>query len=442
MTFIAVISAITLANCAYFNIFYNANKYYNMGIAPLKANKSPNTAYLDKAIEKSSKILEFHPKSSYVDDALMIIGKSYMYKGEFTKAIRKFNELQTYYEESPYIDESTFYTAKTYIMQGEMQIAKVYLNQLIETESQWREEAVFEMADIYRQEKQYMNAANILKENSSIIDNKNMLYFREAGLYYAADSADASFNALKKVKMGDLPIEHRFDYIALNVSLLIDRNDYEDALRMINENEKYFASIEQKNSLLLMKTKILRKMERIEEAVALIDDIVVQDRNVPLKDSLLFEKGLILEQQTGNMDKAIEVYRIIVNENKQSSLLPEAQMKIMSLELMQSLQSDSIMDDEKIAKNRFLLAEVNYLSLHRTDEAVKLYAIVKDSYPESYYAPKSLYALSYIYVKDYNDTATARVYLNELINEYPDSDIYLDAGEFQQRMNGESVSEE
>lgn len=439
--FIAIIS-ITVFNCAYFNIFYNANKYYNLGIAPIKDNKSPNTAYLDKAIEKSSKILEFHPQSQYVDDALIIIGKAYMYKGEYTKAIRKFNELQTYYEKSEYIDESVFYTAKTYILQGETQIAEVYLRQLIEADNKWQPDAVFELSDIYKEEQKFTNAIDILRKYENIIDDRNTLFFKEAMLYYAADSLDASFEALEEVRMNRLPNQYRFDYVILNALLLSSRNDYEKAYDMINRNIKFFTVNEQKNSLLLMKARILKALNRADEAVTLIDDILVQGRSIPLKDSLLFEKAVILEQYEKEMDRAKDTYQVIVDEVKQSPLLPEAQMKIMSIELMQSLQSDSITDEEKIAKNRFLLAEINYLSLERMEEALKLYSVVADSYPLSYYAPKSLFALSYIKLNEYNDTVAAETYLNKLTENYPDADIYLEAEKLLIRIHNAGKSEE
>ena len=44
-------------------------------------------------IDKCSNILSFYPKSSVVDDALFLIGKSYFYQDEFVRAERKFTEL-------------------------------------------------------------------------------------------------------------------------------------------------------------------------------------------------------------------------------------------------------------------------------------------------------------------------------------------------------------
>ena len=437
-----IIIIIIFTGCAYFNVFYNADKYYNLGIKPIEENKNPNTQYLDKAIEKSSKILEFHPNSKYVDDALMIIGKSYMYKGEYTKAIRKFTELLTYYDKSPFIDEAVFFTAKTYMLQEEYGIARVYLQKLIDQKSIWKEKAIFELSDIYLVDEEIEAALGILNDNNADVKNKNLLKFKKAALYYAVNDFEQASNSIKSVKSESLPKEMRFEYAALYTSILLKMEKYEEALTFINNNIKYYISDVQKNSLLLLKAKIMKKLGKEREAIGVIDDIIAQARNVALKDSLIFEKGLILEQYINDLDGAKESYQIIVNEMKTSPLLPEAEMKIMSIDLLNALQNDTILDDDKISKNRFLLAEINYLTLKRIEEAITLYEMVKDSYSESYYAPKALYALSYICLKEKADTAMSIEYLNKIISKYGHSDIYEEACNQIKRIEDEHSVEE
>ncbi|MBI5475912.1 MAG: tetratricopeptide repeat protein [Ignavibacteriales bacterium] len=92
----------------YFNTYYNAKRNFNEAISEIEKNpqKSRDTNYfaiytipksasdkLDKVIEKCSKVIQLYPKSSYVEDAILMIGQSYVYKGESESAIRKFKEL-------------------------------------------------------------------------------------------------------------------------------------------------------------------------------------------------------------------------------------------------------------------------------------------------------------------------------------------------------------
>ena len=94
--FSLLVLSFTVSSCAYFNTFYNTKKVFNEAKKERKKRLSekPSSAELqkyDKTIEKASRILEIYPNSKYVDDALMILGECFYYKGENVKAQRKFH---------------------------------------------------------------------------------------------------------------------------------------------------------------------------------------------------------------------------------------------------------------------------------------------------------------------------------------------------------------
>lgn len=118
----------------YFNTYYNVKKLfsdaeYEIENAPQKDrdtnyfaiyNIPKNTEdKLDKVIEKCSKLIQFYPKSAWIDDAIFMIGKSYIYKGENESAIRKFKELTENFPES-YLR----YEAKLWIAVSSYQMKK------------------------------------------------------------------------------------------------------------------------------------------------------------------------------------------------------------------------------------------------------------------------------------------------------------------------------
>ncbi len=92
----------------YFNTFYNASKIFDDAVAEVEhaPQKDRDTNYFaasvvspgtsqkfDKVIEKCSKLIQFHPNSSWVQDGILMIAKSYVYKGDYEPAFRKFTEL-------------------------------------------------------------------------------------------------------------------------------------------------------------------------------------------------------------------------------------------------------------------------------------------------------------------------------------------------------------
>ncbi|MEW6511543.1 MAG: tetratricopeptide repeat protein [Bacteroidota bacterium] len=94
---------------AYFNTYYNARRLFTEAetetfaqadsrpggrnyLAPFTISAGTKAKFTS-VIEKCSKLLQYHPESSLVDDALMMIGKAYYYQDEDQSAARKYREL-------------------------------------------------------------------------------------------------------------------------------------------------------------------------------------------------------------------------------------------------------------------------------------------------------------------------------------------------------------
>lgn len=108
----------------YFNLYYNTTDLYDKAEEQILEQKkdlfstepptvlgSVNTD-LVKVIEKCSNILQFNAQTSYVDDALLIIGKCFYYQLNFQKSQRKFEELLSTQPESEYVLEAELWIGK------------------------------------------------------------------------------------------------------------------------------------------------------------------------------------------------------------------------------------------------------------------------------------------------------------------------------------------
>ncbi len=92
---------------AYFNTYYNAKQLFGdaedelwsqrdvqqLGRNYFLANFTANKTKFEQVIEKCSKLLQYHPESGLVDDALYLIGMSSYYLADYQQADRKFREL-------------------------------------------------------------------------------------------------------------------------------------------------------------------------------------------------------------------------------------------------------------------------------------------------------------------------------------------------------------
>jgi tetratricopeptide (TPR) repeat protein len=114
----------------YFNGYYNATNLFNDAEEEIKtaallargkevpaaqANQIPTTAKqkLGQVIDKCSNILAFHSSSSLVDNALLLIGKSFFYQMDYLKAGRKFAELLAQFPNSSLALEAQLWYARS-----------------------------------------------------------------------------------------------------------------------------------------------------------------------------------------------------------------------------------------------------------------------------------------------------------------------------------------
>jgi cellulose synthase operon protein C len=115
----------------YFNLYYNTvDAFEQAEEAILSQERSifsteelvvPGSAnqLLTRVVEKTSKILQFHSKTSFVDDALIMLGKSFYYQKNYLKSLRKFQELTATQSGSEYYLEAQLWIAKnTYEDEG------------------------------------------------------------------------------------------------------------------------------------------------------------------------------------------------------------------------------------------------------------------------------------------------------------------------------------
>lgn len=182
-----------LSGCAYYNTFYNARKFYgvaakerkkrerlqvvelspeekqqqkNLGNVSTSAASKPSATEMQnyqKAIEKASSLLEFYPKSRWVDDALMMLGECFYFRGEYSRALRKFEEVIKLYPDSRHVPYAHLYTAKTFLGLTEFDNAEKKFRDVAldaSNPARVRQEAEYELAGLYYVKENYDLAAD------------------------------------------------------------------------------------------------------------------------------------------------------------------------------------------------------------------------------------------------------------------------------------------
>jgi tetratricopeptide (TPR) repeat protein len=141
---------------AYYNTFYNAELYYAKGVQkittrtepvnpeqPIRIHPKPPTAVdqdLENAILKGADILRDHSDSKWVDDALLLIGKSYYYQGNFFSADQKFQEVLSSTTNQDLIQEAVKWRGLFFLDTEQYEQGVDYLNtQLANEDIRWKD---------------------------------------------------------------------------------------------------------------------------------------------------------------------------------------------------------------------------------------------------------------------------------------------------------------
>ena len=175
-----VLAAVVLAGCsgssflgrkfddftAHYNTFYNASRTFKEQERRIEKQaekidldhyllvyKVPETrgrsAEFEKVIQKSADLLRKHPESKWVDDALMLIGKSYFYQTNYVGAEQKFGEIINL--EGELKDEATFWLGRTLVASKSQQAAEDVIRTALASEQlddKWRPQLYLLLGDL------------------------------------------------------------------------------------------------------------------------------------------------------------------------------------------------------------------------------------------------------------------------------------------------------
>ncbi|MBX2822890.1 MAG: hypothetical protein KTR29_24540, partial [Rhodothermaceae bacterium] len=129
---------------AYYNKFYNAKKLYKTGVEAIERtaeteidrnrymavfvtpDRVTSQQTFNDAIIKCADVLRENAGSKWVDDALILIGKSYFYLQNYVGAEQKFAEVIGLGGELE--DEARFWLGRTYLASGSLSRAKEHLD--------------------------------------------------------------------------------------------------------------------------------------------------------------------------------------------------------------------------------------------------------------------------------------------------------------------------
>ncbi|TDI69375.1 MAG: tetratricopeptide repeat protein, partial [Bacteroidetes bacterium] len=285
---------------AYYNTFYNARNSYKAGYKaierkdepvdrdrylPLFVRPSGNTANreFENAVVKSADILREHENSKWVDDALLLIGKSYFYQENIVGALQKFREVID--RQSDLEDEARFWYARTLIISRSFDDASLFLQESLAREGvhgKWKANFKLALGEMYVQRSEWASAAEILSTGLDEAKEKGLAgraQFLLGQIYETMDEPESAIIAYQRVRRFNPHYELDF---AARISAIRVEGTFGDAAKALKD---------------------LRKMER-------------DDKNFDYRDELRYLRGRIYQAQFLADEAYNSYFNLLYEENR------------------------------------------------------------------------------------------------------------------------------
>lgn len=271
----------------YFNSYYNANKIFEETEEKILAARTelfsfeetviPNnlSRSLDEVIEKTSSILQYNKESDFIDEALIMTGKSFYYQQNYSRALRKFNELAAL-KESELLLENKLWTAKTKLQVRDFQRGLAILDEAKKEIIESEEDEL--LVEVYKTKISYL------------LFNENY------------EDAAIEMNEFLKHNIDDeLRAEVLYEKGLLNKL----SKDFELAEKAFFEVEEYSPTFEIEFKSKFEVAKIKGELGEIDQSLVMLENLRAEDKYSDNWDKLDLEIGKILYDKN-EIEKALD----------------------------------------------------------------------------------------------------------------------------------------
>ena len=266
-----------LNSCAYYNTFYNAEQYFEEAQQLTRENQQEKVSRQElllysKSIEKCRKLLNKYPDSKYTDDAQFLIAKAYYFKGDFNSAKSSFERLALEYSNSPFALEVPLWVGRCLVELGDLEMGRHEASRILKQDASRlvKADALLMMGEI------------AVRQDSFLLAEK---YLEEA----IETSPDGYTKAKARFELGQIRE---------------NQQRYEGALEAYQGVSRYDPSESLKIESIIRQTSMLKILERNEEAVEMIQEMLESERFVDVRGQLEVELGK-LYRSLGEPEKAI-----------------------------------------------------------------------------------------------------------------------------------------
>jgi len=442
MRLIVLFFSLFFSSCVYFNTFYNTEDSFEEAIEIIENDSSgsykenseiPNTAkkLLYESISSADIIINEHPESKYVDDAIYYIARSYFSLNEFYKSEKYFNKLINEFPGSLYYNEGKLWLEYTHLKMGLLDIVEVNILN-IENDFKLREKEINKeiffllyslKGDFFVELKEYDRAFIEFDKSLSFIKSKSkktVIYSKLAYICESDDRLDQAIDYLKKIEITSNNKEIKLESFRNRLAIMDNLGFYNDIISEIEEkvNSSEFESEKLKDEFNLKLSTSYMKINKFNEAKEMFNQIISNTNQKKIKCEAYYWLGYISLINEFDLELAIEYFNFVTETMRSSDFSKKVKIYIEDIESYNDLLEEYeflIKDDNSQIKKEdndkdnylipmpvdildnqdysdsllFIIAEKLYFDFNQTELSIKKYEELIQSYPNSVYTKRS-----------------------------------------------------
>lgn len=424
------------SGCAYFNVLYNARAKFDEAQAqklqaeiadPDRTKIGPQEDRLyQEAFEKAAKVVKFYPQSRWVDDALLLMGKVSLEKGDYTTAIRKFDEILTIFPNSDLTANALLDKARAQIETKEYAAAEEAITRAEEIgkgKDEIQDDIEYFSGVVHERQGQMEEA----KKAYAVVleDHGKSEWLAEAGLALgeiqsAEGDLEGAVASYERVRTKARTPEERFNGGLEKGTALLENGHYDRAQKTFHDLSKRTVNEKQRGQALNMLGQAQQKGGNAEAAFATYREVLEKmPRTEAAADAQLaiaqtFDEG-------GDYVRAKQEYEKVNEQGTGFEAWRTASGRITEiqrvLDLRDGIESAEAKDEDKLNK-RFLLAEHLLEKIGDVPGALAQYSAVAEQASGTELGARSLFAEAWVYENRMSRPDTAEVLFYKLASNY------------------------
>ena len=421
-----------LQACAYFNTFYNAEEHFanaeKLRIQSIGSSLSAKAIQeYGKAIEKSDKILVDYSDSDYVEQALLLKGKSHFFRREYDSAREVFMELENSNDQF-FVDETKYWLALCKWKDLKPQPAINDLKGLLSdsNSNDLNSRIYLVLGEIFLEIEDTNSAFNFLSlgaETSKDRLTREQIYFQIANLSFDKGVYKEALDNYKKVLNNSISVSRIRESnlkIIQSYRLMGESKQSKERIDKLLLNDD-FNSI--KGDLRLESIKIDLDSGNTNYAIENLD-IIAQDypNTVIAIEAYYILSVLYLESPNLNFEKSNFFMNEAMKQNANSShkvlISGKSESVVTLIELSQLLEKNN---GEKKSTILYRLGEILAFDLGNKNDSIPYFNNIVNNFQSSDEFLPSIFAL-YTLNKSSNDVVSNR-YKEKILKEYPNTDF-------------------